>query len=68
MSTTMMVCFGIIILCTLVIGVSTVIVHVQDIKLKRIKEKNKKIHLLDFGPPSADETQYYRRKNDEEGK
>ena len=55
MSTTMMVCLGIISLCTLVIGVSTVIVHVQDIKLKRIKEKNKKIHLLDFCPPSADE-------------
>lgn len=55
MSITMMVCFGIISLCTLVIGVSTVIVHVQDIKLKRIEEKNKKIHLLDFGLPSADE-------------
>lgn len=57
MSTTIMVCLGIISLCTLAIGVSTVIVHIQDIKLKRIEEKNKKIHLLDFGPPSADETQ-----------
>ena len=55
MSTTMMICFGIISLCTLVIGVSTVMVHVQNIKLKRIEEKNKKIHLLDFGPPTTDE-------------
>ena len=57
MSTTIMVCLGIISLCTLAIGVSNVIVYMQDIKLKRIEEKNKKIHLLDFGPPSADETQ-----------
>lgn len=57
MSTTIMVCLGILSLCTMVIGVSTVIVHTQDIKLKRIQEKNKKIHLLDFAPPSVDETQ-----------
>ena len=66
MSTTMMVCLGILSLCTLAIGVSTVIVHVQDIKLKRIEEKNKKIHLLDFGPPSADETPNLSERLDEE--
>lgn len=45
MSTTMMVCLGIISLCTLAVGVTSVMVQVQDKKLKRIEEKNKKMQF-----------------------
>lgn len=57
MSTTMIICLIIIGICTIVLISSTVYAKILDRQVKLTMKKNNEIHLLDFGPPSADETQ-----------